>query len=49
MWDLDFEGMTVKFEWDIRVVSSGQQRGCMRSLDSEDEVVGGVPGMRAKS
>lgn len=40
MWDLDSEGMTVKFKWDIRVVSAGQQRGCMRSPDSEDEVGG---------
>lgn len=49
MWDLDFEGMTAKFKWDIRAVSSGQQRGCARSLDSEDEVVGDMPGVRAKS
>lgn len=46
MWDLDSEGMTVKFKWDIRLVSSGQQRGCTRSPDSEDET---LPGMRAKS
>lgn len=43
MWDLDSEGMTVKFKWDIRLVSSGQQRGCTRSPDSEDEVGGDVP------
>ena len=27
MWNLDLEGRTVKFRWDIRAVSSGQQRG----------------------